>query len=461
MLDTTSDTGTGTGTGTGMVEDFDRMPTVGGVPADYAVEMPSFLARMAMEHGPVFRRPTPPDLQAVLGPWVVLMVGPEANRFVLQSHRHAFSHERGWTPILAGVFEQGILNTDGAAHDHDRKMMNPAFAVAYMNTYLPIMDRVIAGRTRDWAARGTVDLYEETRKITFDVAAEALVGIRAGPEVDRLRDLFYQLLYADFDAAASIEEFYTRLAAVRRELDAMLLGLIARRRAAPTGDILGLLAQARDEEDKPFSDTDLLGQLHILLVAGHETTTTLSAWLLYLLATHPGYLGRVREELDGALAEADGEVTLKALRATRALGHAIDEAGRLRSPVGYAPRGTVEDVVFGGYRIPAGTAVRLALAAGHRLPRVFADPDRFDPDRFAPPREEDKRTPYGLVTFGGGPRVCIGMSFAQLEIKAMAMRILRAYTLAPVEDRPIVHAYYSVVASLPDGLHVHVTPRDQ
>jgi len=448
-------------TDTGAVKSFDRMPTITTIPENFWVEMPPVMACMALEYGPVFRRVTPPNLAPVLGPWIVFMVGPEANRFVLQSHRDLFSHERGWTPILAGLFEQGLLNTDGSAHDHDRKMMNPAFAVAYMNAYLPIMNRVIAERTRDWAARGTVDLYEETRKIAFDVAAEALVGLRAGPAADQLRELFYQLLYADFAAASSVEEFYTRMSLVRAEIDAMLLAMIAERRAAPTDDILGLLVRASDDEGKPFTNTQLLGQLHILLVAGHETTTTLSAWLLYLLATHPDYLARVHEEMDQVLAETGGEITLKAVRAARLLGYAVDEAGRLRPPVGNAPRGTVADVVFGGYEIPADTTVRLALAACHYLPHVFADPARFDPDRFAPPREEDKRTPYSLVTFSGGPRVCIGMSFAQIEIKAMAMRVLRAYTLAPVAGRDIAHVYNGVIASLPNGLHVRVETRAQ
>ncbi len=440
------------------VKGFDQMPSVA-LPDDFWANMPSALAHLALEHGPIFRRETPPGLRPLYGDWMVFMVGPEANRFVLQSHRDLFSHERGWTPILAGLFEQGLLNTDGPAHDRARKMMNPAFAVAYMNAYLPIMGRVVAERTRDWAARGTVDLYEETRKITFDVAAEALVGIRTGPEADRLRELFYQLLYVDYGAMTSQEEFFAHLSRVRVELDSMLRRLIAARRANPTDDILGLV-RARDDEGQPFSDTGLLGQLHILLVAGHETTTTLSAWLLYLLATHPAYLSRVHEEMGAVLAESGGDITLRAVRAARELGHAVDEAGRLYSPVGSVPRAAVTDVAFGGYTIPAETTVRLGLAACHRLPHIFADPERFDPDRFAPPREEDKRTPYSLVTFGGGPRVCIGMSFAQIEIKVMAMHILRAYTLEPVTGHRPMHAYNGITATLPNGLPVRVTPRE-
>ncbi len=188
-------------------------------------------------------------------------------------------------------------------------------------------------------------------------------------------------------------------------------------------------------------------------------TEVLSAWLLYLLATNPAYLTRVRTDIDEIMDGTDGALTLQAVRAARALSYAVDEAGRLRSPVCNAPRVTVRAVEFGGYAIPEGTRVLLGLAAGHRLPHVFADPDRFDPDRFAPPRAEDKATPYSLVTFGGGPRVCIGMSFARVEIVAMAMWVLRSYTLTPIEGQALMHRCDGIIASLPHGLSVHVTAR--
>jgi cytochrome P450 len=220
-----------------------------------------------------------------------------------------------------------------------------------------------------------------------------------------------------------------------------------------------MLVKAGDEQSVSFTDRELLGQLHILLVAGHETTTSMSAWLLYLLAAHPELLARIHAEMDEAVAATGGEVTLDAIKAMHQLGNAVDEAGRLRTPVGNVPRGVVKDFEFGGYHIPAGSRVLLSLAACHRLPDVFANPDTFDPDRFAPPREEDKQTPYALVTFGGGPRVCIGINFAQVEIKAMAAHILRHYTLAPTPDQQPLQAYYGPTAELPGGMRLRVMSR--
>lgn len=424
-------------------------------PEAYPFEMPRIMARFAEEHGPIFRRRPPPQMAAYLGPWIVYMVGPEANRFVLHTRREAFSHDRGWTPQLTPVFERGLLNTDEPAHAQQRRMMNPAFAIAYMSRYLPIMNRVVADRSRDWVQRGDVDIYAEARKITFDIAAEALVGIHTGPETDRLRELFFNLLYGEFDPLNPND--YAFFEAIKRDLNTLLLAMIATRRQTPTDDILGLLVQARGEDGTAFSDEELLGQVQILLVAGHETTTTLSSWVLYQLATHDAIRTRVLREITDALAISQGEITLDAVRAMPYLGHVIDETGRLYGPVGFAPRGALTDFDFGGYRVPAGTQIRLGLMAGHQLPSVFAEPQRFDPERFEAPREEDKKTPYSLVTFGGGPRVCIGINFAQVEIKAIIAQLLPIYQFTPLPDQVPVMGYYGLLGTIPNGMLLRVT----
>ena len=122
------------------------------------------------------------------------------------------------------------------------------------------------------------------------------------------------------------------------------------------------------------------------------------------------------------------------------------------------PRGVLAPVEFGGYVVTPGTPVFLVVAASHRLPTVFADPERFDPDRFLPPREEDKAAPYALVTFGGGPRICLGINFAQLEVTALAAHVRRHYQLSPIPGRAI-RQIGGIVQMLPDGIPARVQPR--
>jgi cytochrome P450 len=421
---------------------------------------PEFLAAFAQRHGPIFKRVLPN------GNSLVYLVGPEANRLVFYSHRDYFSHAAGWTQVLGPFFGTGLLNMDDPPWAQHRRMMNPAFTAAHMGVYLPVMHRVIASQTADWADRGEVDLYEEARAIAFGVAAEALVGFRSGAAVVQLRELFYALLHPDYDPDKETHaQFDARMERVERDLGDLLLPMVQARRAAAAeqaaGDVLGMMVHARDENGAALTDEQLLSHVKILLVAGHETTTTLAAWLLYLLATHPAELARVRQELAGVLGAGapDGDPpTLEQLRALRWLGYAFAEAGRLQSPVRMVPRGVRKPFEFGGYHVPAGARIRLHIAAGHRLPTVFAAPSRFDPARFAPPREEDRKHPYALATFGGGPRVCIGMNMAQVEVKALAARVLSRYDLEPVEGHPVKQVGF-IVSFPAQGIKVRVRPR--
>jgi cytochrome P450 len=421
--------------------------------------LPAKLAQAAVKHGPIFK-------WVITDGWdqgeYVFMVGPEANRFVLHTGREHFSHDKGWTPIIGDMFGKGLLNMDDPEHARHRKMWNPAFTSAAMEAYLPILTRIIAERTDSWPVQESVDVYAEAREITFDAAAAALAGMRTGPQVDRLRELFYTLLHGFDEHAETWQAYEQRWIVAQSELVRALLALIAERRAQAPGeqprDVVGLIVRARDEHGQALSDEQILAHLNILLVAGHETTTTLSAWTLYMLATQPEQRARIRAELDALLGTERVELPVEAVRQMKALDNFIKEVGRLYSPVINVPRGVVKPFTFAGYTIPEDTPVRLALAASHRLPHVFADPERFDPERFAPPREEDRRTPYSLVTFGGGPRICIGISFAQIETKALAAHVLRSYELEAVPGQRLIHEGHWN-ATVPGGIRLRVAER--
>lgn len=434
------------------VKPFEQIPVVE-LPEDYQTRTGPFLAEMYRKHGPIFRASN-------FGIDVVYLVGPEANRFVLLTDRLKFSHAIGWGQLfsVSYIFGDGLLSMDGPEHDAHRRIMNPAFAISYMDRYVPLMNRIIRERIATWGERGEVDVYDEARKITFDVAAEALTGLRTGPEVDRFRELFSQMLMLGL-MVSSQEEWDTRMTALRAELDSLIRPKIAERRAHPTDDILGLLVTAKDANGQPLSDERIIAHANILLVAGHETSTSLASWLLYQLTQQPEITQRVLDE-QRALVGPTAEPTLDDIKRMKYLDLVLLEAERVYPPVSNGPRGVVEDFDFAGYHVPAGTYAFYSIAATHLLPEVFAQPEVFDPERFAPPREEHKRTPYGLVGFGGGPRVCIGINFAKVEIKALVSQALRRYELEAVPDQMLVQ-FYRVTAVPLYGIKLRVRERGQ
>jgi cytochrome P450 len=420
-----------------LVKPYNRIPSFTRS-VNYERMIGQVLSAAYQELGPIFRTKTM-DGSAEL----VFLVGPEANRFVLASHRQKFSHHIGWGQMLGviSMLGNGLLTMDGVEHDQHRRMMNPAFTMGYMDRYLPMMQNVIRERTANWAAREWVDVYDEARKITFDVAALTLTGLKIGDEIDAFREIYYTMLMLGF-MVQTMEEWNQQLGVLNKRLYDLLLPKIRERRANPTDDVLGMLVKARDDNGSALSDEQLIAHINILLVAGHETSTSLVAWLFYLLSQHPDYLARIRAEQDALFTgNRYDDPTLDTIKQMKVLDNALSEAERLYPPVANGPRGLLEDIEFMDYHVPAGTYVFYSIAGGHRLASVFAEPEKFDPDRFAPPREEHKKTPYALVGFGGGPRICIGINFAQVEIKALVSHVVRQMDFALVPGQEIAQIY--------------------
>ncbi len=432
-------------TSVNQVRPFKDIPQVV-LPDDYQSHLGPLLAEAYQQHGPIFR-------STYFDKDIVYMVGPEANRFVLVSNRQKFSNYIGWSTVftIVDLFGRGLLSMDGAEHDQQRKVMNPAFAVSYMDRYLPLMNRIVREQVATWAERDAVDIYEEARKLTFNIAAEALTGLSAGAEVDRFRELYVGILMTP-ETITTQEQYNARLDRLKGEIAELLRPKIEERRKHPTDDVFSLLVNARDGQGRAMSDEQIIAHVNILLVAGHETSTSLSAWLLYLLSQHPDYTQRVIKEQEAILG-AKVDPGLEDVKRMKVLENALSEAERLYAPVANGPRGVVEGFEFNGYSVPAGVFLFYSIIGSHMLPNIFANPTQFDPDRFAAPREEQKKNPYALVGFGGGPRICIGINFAQIEIKAMVSHILRNYKveLVPRQD---IFQYYGVTGGPAYGINM-------
>ena len=328
---------------------------------------------------------------------------------------------------------------DPPDHELHRRILAPAFSATRMNSYMPLINRVIERRLTRWSGRAEIDAYEEARIIAFDLAVRAFLGLQPGPEVELGRAVY--LFGAGGRAGA-----YT----------ALLRRLIAVRRTQPHQDALGLLAQASDDRGQPLSDDQLLAHAEILLVAGYETTASLAAWAIYLLAAHPHYAQLLQVEIDPIAAE--GPLTLESLLSLPMLDRLLLEAERLYPPVPNAPRRLLTDLEFHGHLLPAGTLVFYSPAGTHRLEDLWSAPQCFDPDRFAPPRSEHRRTSYALIGFGGGPRMCIGQTFARVQLRVLLAQTVQRYALSVVSGQSLVQRYGVTTRPL-HGIRLSLTVR--
>jgi cytochrome P450 len=379
------------------------------------------------EHGPVFAI-------RIFHAIHVFMLGPEANRFMLVTDRDKFRWRDGSLGDLIPLIGDGLLTTDGAYHDRAREIMLPVFHRERIATAATVMSEEAERALDGWRPGERVDFYDWTRHVTMRVAMRALFGFdpdRAGVDVAATfeRGLsFYEREYW-LQVLRGPGSPFSRLRRVRRTLDGIILGEIARRRRAGDAgeDILGLLIEAEDADGQRFTDEQVRDQILTLLFAGHDTTTSTLAFLFYELARHPEWAERLADE-QGRVAGDGAPDAAQLFGEMPELEMAVNETLRLYPPAWIGPRRSDVEFEFGGYRIPAGLPVNYSSWASHRLPDVFEEPHSFKPERFAP--EERAKLPKGAyVPFGAGPRICIGMRFGELEIRAIAAAILRRFSL--------------------------------
>jgi sterol 14-demethylase len=144
----------------------------------------------------------------------------------------------------------------------------------------------------------------------------------------------------------------------------------------------------------------------------------LATWTGLEILNAPSYLARIRDEMRDVYGET-GAMSLAGLKQQVVLEYAVRENERLHPPLILLIRKVLKSMHYGGHTVPAGTLAMVAPPVSHRLPHLFADPERFSPDRFAPPASEDRQHHYALIGFGGGKHLCMGKHFAYLQLKAI------------------------------------------
>lgn len=364
---------------------------------------------------------------SAFGQTMVGLIGPEANQLVLRNTEQAFSNHQGWAFFIGTFFKRGLMLLDFDEHKMHRGIMQAAFKKPMMVGYLERMGPLIARGVRAWPAGKRVSAVALLKSLTLDVATEVFMDERLGPEADRLNQDFIDCVLA----GTALIRYpvpggrHWRGLQARQRLEAFFRSRLAHRRAHPSTDLFSQLCVATDEEGRRFSDDDVVNHMIFLLMAAHDTTTLTLAGVLYQLGKHPEWQTRLREEMAQLGRDTLTHDDLKSLPLTDAV---INEALRLHAPVHGIPRKTVKPVHFQGHDIPVGSFIIISPYVTHRLAAHWTDPDRFDPSRFLPDRAEHKKHPYQFLPFGGGAHMCIGLHFADLEIKSVLHALLREWT---------------------------------
>ncbi|QZZ21230.1 cytochrome P450 [Leptothermofonsia sichuanensis E412] len=381
---------------------------------------PDFATRRFQKYGPIFKT-------RILGRPSVFMAGPEAAEFILSSHIDCFTWRDGWPQSFKILLGQSLFVQEGEEHRRNRKLMMPAFHGAALARYLGTIATLTQTYLQQWEARQELIWYDEFKQLTFDIASCIFLGSRPGEDTTRLSQLFTTLTNGLFGIGLR------KAIAARNEILDYLTQVIQTRQQNPTDDALSLLIQAGDDHGDSLSLEEIRAQAMLLLFAGHETTTAMLTWICLELARHPDILQRARTEQSQLLALSSPAslssppLTLEQLGTMPYLEQILNEVERLHPPVAGGFRGVVKPFEFKGYQVPAGWLAQYSILQTQRSPEVYTNPEQFDPDRFSPERQEAKQKAFSLIGFGGGPRICLGIAFAKLEMKIVMAYLLRGY----------------------------------
>jgi cytochrome P450 len=333
------------------------------------------------------------------------------------------------------VLGNGLLTSEGDFWRRQRRLMQPAFnrerVASYGGTMVRMADRMLAA----WHADQTRDVHEDLSRLTLEIAAATMFGAddvttEADEVVEALRALttgFNSRLFR----LVQLPGYVPTPGNIRREraarrLDDIIFDLIRRRRSdGGHGDLLGILLNARDEDDGTrMSDQQLRDEALTLFLAGHDTTALTLSWAAYLLARHPEVARALESEADLVL--GGRAPTPNDLPRLRYAENVVQEVMRLYPPAYVIGRQAIEECEIAGYRVPARATVLMSQWVVHRDSRWYDEPEKFRPERWADGLL--RRLPrQAYFPFGGGPRICIGNHFAMMEAVLVLSTVARRW----------------------------------
>ncbi|KAG2490073.1 hypothetical protein HYH03_011538 [Edaphochlamys debaryana] len=460
------------------------------------------MLKFSERYGPICRFANPASLNGATS-WVFLN-SPDNIRHVCAANVR--NYQRRYLPdIYTWVTHgKGILGSQDEYNARHRRLCGgpfrnslqlQRFSSTVVERSLHLCD-ILRGAAAEAGPRGglVTDVANQTQRLTLDVvglvafshdfrqveqARRDLAGAASDPALLQDRVLwavntFGEVLAQIFITPLPLLKALDRLGLPHlKRLDeavtvmrASMLDVIQERRGALQAgrpgrdDLLQLLLSATDESGVGMTDEELWEDVHDVMGAGHETTATTTAALLYCISVHPEVRQRVEAELEAVLGGRPPRY--EDLERMPYLQACAKECMRLYPAIPVFPREAAgDDVLPSGHAVAAGDVVFMSSYALGRSPTIWREPLRFDPDRFSAEAEAQQHR-FQWLPFGAGPRMCLGASFAQMSVALMAATLLQSFRFTPLQpDSHLIPVEYDITMNFKpsNGLRMRVEPR--
>lgn len=370
---------------------------------------------------------------------VIFSRDPAWVKQILQKQHRSFEKSKLQTKDLAKYIGKGLLTAEGEHWRKHRRMIQPAFNTSHVQQLLPIIQATIQQEVGKLKQDTPQDAHALMGDLAFQVVAKSLFSksdigatmhrLKEITEVNQnmlVREMRRPYLTWWFDLTGQTQKHLN----LSKEAQDLLNALIEKRSDDPGGeeDLLDLLLSAKYEDGAPMPRAQLIDEVMILFTAGHETTANALAFTLYFIAKDPSLQKRLVEEVE-TFYTSDGLQNLSKMNWIIAT---LKEAMRIFPPVYVIDRVSMEKVEVAGTTLDKGTLVLLSIFELHRTASFWKNPESFEPQRFL---DIDMKQLGGhYYPFGAGPRMCIGNTFANLEMILVVAEILKRFEISTPMD---------------------------
>ncbi len=370
---------------------------------------------------------------------MVFLSSPQAIQEIFTAAPEQFEVGRGNDILRPLLGDQSLIMLDGNRHQRQRRLLIPPFHGDRMRAYGQLISHITEQVISQWKIDEPFSVRSSMQEISLRVILQAVFGLHEGQRCEQIKQLLCSLIDVTSSPLRSSLLFFRslqrdlgawspwgRFLRQKQQIDQLIKAEIQERReqaGLSRTDILSLLMSARDENDQPMTDAELIDELMTLLFAGHETTASALTWALYWIHYQTEVHARLRSELDTVADNAD----LSEISRLPYLNAVCQETLRIY-PVALItfPRIVKSPLQLMGYQFDPGTMLAGCIYLTHHREDLYPESQRFKPERFL----ERQFSQYEYLPFGGGNRRCIGMAFAQFEMKLVIATVLSRFEMA-------------------------------
>ncbi|GLJ26673.1 hypothetical protein SUGI_0519110 [Cryptomeria japonica] len=372
-----------------------------------------WVRKRVTKYGPVFKT-------SLVGCPTAVLTGQTGNRFLFHNDGKKIVNKvpKNFTRIFG---ENMITELSGEDHKRIRGALMQFLKPEALQKFVGRMDSIVQQHLADgWAGKESLTVMPLTKNLTFQVACDLFFSLRDNEERDVLGKEFNTAVKGIWSVPLNLPgtTFYKAYQA-RSRVCKQISRLVEKRRreleqglASPSQDLMSCMITMKDEENKPLTEQEIIDNVVVVMIAGHDTTYALLTHLVRTLALYPDVYENIVQEQNMVLEGKQPNEPLKweDIRKMKYTWKVAQETLRMFPPIFGGFRKTVEDIEYEGYIIPKGWQLFWETSTSHRNPKIFKEPNKFDESHF------DNQIPsYTFTPFGGGPRICPGYDFAKIE----------------------------------------------